>query len=469
MFKGRRCRSHRGPTNRVPNLIAPAVGRITETCAALRIEAGLTGRSFGLHSVMLLEAPLPRGKGRRTMRISTQFLAGACWLAILAMPTAAGGSHVTSATVPLIREGNAPIIEVEFPKPDGQVAKVRFVVDTGGGAFILSERAATEIGLKPSGPRYREEGLEIAPANPPVVRLGTLTLKLEGVPVFIAYGNSPTGQRDKADGLFPARLLRRYHVIFDYPAGTFTLAEPGTVTPRGIRLGAPIGPTGFPRIEAQISGQTYGFLLDTGATCTMISQQVLEKWSAEHPDWTHAMGAVGAANMFGGPMDAKALMLRVPGASLGSLDLTAFAAVGRPSGVFEQWMSKMMTAPIIGSIAGNVFRAYRVEIDYTAGAVYMEQTGRADPHDMDLVGLTLLKRGDGALIVSAVSSGDGPEVVTAIQPGDRLLRIDDTDATGLVLSAAADKLRGSPGEVHILTLERDGTSFKVKAPVVRLL
>ena len=162
-------------------------------------------------------------------------------------------------------------------------------------------------------------------------------------------------------------------------------------------------------------------------------------------------------------------MLRITGASLGPLDLTAFAAVGRPNGTFEKWMSQMMPAPIVGSIAGNVLRSYRVEIDYAAGAVYLEQTGKPDPYDMDIVALTLIRRGDGALIVSGASSGNAPEVVSAIQPGDRLLQIDETDATGLVLSEAAGKLRGTPGQVHNLTLERAGKTFKVRAPVVRLL
>lgn len=38
---------------------------------------------------------------------------------------------------------------------------------------------------------------------------------------------------EEADGLFPGHVLARYHVIFDYPAGELTLAEPGTVEPRG--------------------------------------------------------------------------------------------------------------------------------------------------------------------------------------------------------------------------------------------
>lgn len=111
----------------------------------------------------------------------------------------------------------------------------------------------------------------------------------------------------------PGHVLKRYHVVFDYPAGRFTLAQPGTVKPRGVRLATPIGTrSGFPRIELKIGDETHGFLLDTGATYTMISQELLEHWSNLHPDWKRITGAVGAANMMGGSMETKALMMRLP-------------------------------------------------------------------------------------------------------------------------------------------------------------
>jgi len=40
-------------------------------------------------------------------------------------------------------------------------------------------------------------------------------------------------------------------------------------------------------------------------------------------------------------------------------------------GTFERYMSSMMTAPIVGSLAGNVLRGFRVELDYPGKRLYL--------------------------------------------------------------------------------------------------
>jgi hypothetical protein len=40
-------------------------------------------------------------------------------------------------------------------------------------------------------------------------------------------------------------------------------------------------------------------------------------------------------------------------------------------GVFEHWMSSLMTAPIVGSLAGNVLGQLRVELDYPEQKLYL--------------------------------------------------------------------------------------------------
>ena len=55
------------------------------------------------------------------------------------------------------------------------------------------------------------------------------------------------------------------------------VAKAGSTEARGVKVETPISsPSGFPRIELQIGGATHGFLLDTGASFTMISRTVLE-------------------------------------------------------------------------------------------------------------------------------------------------------------------------------------------------
>src|SRR5262245_9160542 len=94
----------------------------------------------------------------------------------------------TSATVPLDASTNTAIVELTFVKKDGTPRKSRFVVDTGGGAFILSEPLANEIGATRTGPVEKGDEGSFAPLAPPAVRLGEMPIDLTGVPTLTEIG-----------------------------------------------------------------------------------------------------------------------------------------------------------------------------------------------------------------------------------------------------------------------------------------
>ena len=58
---------------------------------------------------------------------------------------------VHHVTVPMSVEGNAPIVTLSFKRPDGSIRSARFLFDSGGGAIILGEGLAKDIGLKSKG------------------------------------------------------------------------------------------------------------------------------------------------------------------------------------------------------------------------------------------------------------------------------------------------------------------------------
>jgi len=360
-------------------------------------------------------------------------------------------------TVPLIVEGNVPMIDVDLTGADGKMHRGRFVLDSGGGAFIVTERLAKDLGMKPTGPARPEDGGSYAPTLAPAGRVGGMSLNLRGVRSAILMGEDRFDARDAADGLFPGQLLERYHVVFDYPGRKFTLAPPGSMQPRGTAIAARLrSDNGFPRIELSLGGRVFGFLLDTGASYTMISRVKLEEWSAA--GWPRHTGASGFANMVGGRMENEALMTRIPELRTGELVLEGVGAVSRPDGTFEKWMSGMMPAPIVGSIAGNVLRNFRVEIDYKGGMVYLERTGSADVNDMDTVAVTLR----GGPVISA--SAD-PQLHT----GDKLITVDGVPVVGKSLSQVNELLRGKPGDKKKLEVEREGKKVEVEAAVTRLM
>src|ERR1035441_6586318 len=80
---------------------------------------------------------------------------------------AQGQPSAQSVSVPMSVEGNAPIVTLAFRRPDGIMRTARFIFDSGGGAIILDEGLATEIGLKPEGPAISDQGRQYRAADVP--------------------------------------------------------------------------------------------------------------------------------------------------------------------------------------------------------------------------------------------------------------------------------------------------------------
>src|SRR5215472_17068212 len=193
------------------------------------------------------------------------------------------GTDGRSATVPLHAIGNRAHIDLDLVRADGSTRRARFIVDTGGGAFLLAESLAKDIGLNPNGPAINEGESHFFPAPRPKARIVEFALDLNEGRVFIVPGTQSVAPGSDAEGLLPGHVLAKYTVVFDYPAGAFTIAMPATLTNKNVKLPAPVNQrSGFPRIELEIGGQPYGFLLDTGATYTMMSKDLMGRWASEH-------------------------------------------------------------------------------------------------------------------------------------------------------------------------------------------
>ena len=79
--------------------------------------------------------------------------------------------------------------------------------------------------------------------------------------------------------------------------------------------------------------------------------------------------------------------------------------------------------------------------------------------------LTLRPEADGSYRVIGVARRDGKPAVPGVEPGDTLLRVGDLEATGASMGTVVDALRGMPGEVRTLVLDRGGERIEVEAPV----
>jgi hypothetical protein len=385
------------------------------------------------------------------------------------MAQAVRSHHAESATVPMRIEDNRIFVPLRVSGPNGRSEVVRFWVDSGGDAVFLSGVVARDLGLGASGAPFTAMGNTPSHAiAKPRLAIGGMKIDLTHVPV-----NAPLSKKSRdvfagvaAGGFLPATVLSHYDVVFDYPDRSFTLARSGHLVHRGTPVSVSVqSTTGFARIDITVDGQAYGFMLDTGAAYTGLSLAVMDHWIRDHPSWPHSVGAVGAANMVGKQFDVTNELLRVPEMRWGPIQLRNVGMVSRPTEVYEKFVSKDMTGPIVGALAGNVLRQFRLDLDYPAGVAYLQPSGSNGASDLNCVGLIVQVKEDGVAVVSGVAQRNGYPEIRGVQAGDVLLRIGNHKVAGASLATILKYLSGTPGEKKHLTIRRGTVDLSVSATV----
>ena len=365
-------------------------------------------------------------------------------------------------TAPLSFEQHRPYTRLTLIGPSGHAVRALFWLDTGGGAVILSGPLAARLGLKPMGKTFKAEGNVIVATQLPKVLVGGLVLQLKDANAFLVVDKKSTLEGTGAEGALPLRALRRYQVVLDYPRARLRIAQPGALRPEGRQVAAHFSKTGFIAVTATVSGKPYGFLLDSGGQYCMVSENILAGWEEQNPRWPQVTGAYGPANMMLGPVETSFKMLRIGTMQWGPFTLENVGSVSRPSSNYEQVMSRMTGRAVVGSIGGNVLRHFRVDIDYPNDRLYLKRAAIGVEAPLDMVGITLEPSGNSYVIAGVA------EREHELRKGDRLLSIDGTSIHGLTVAEIIGRLAGMPGATRTLTIERDGKTFSVNAPVIRI-
>jgi hypothetical protein len=404
------------------------------------------------------------------VRFAISMLVIAC-TAILGWPRlhAQSRNALDHVTARMSVEGNVPIVTLLFKRPNGGTRTARFLFDSGGGAIILDEGLATDLGLKPEGPELSDDGQRYRAVDVPAARVGGMPLHLSASKAYAHLGKTSFTNRDTVEGMLPGKALEHYQVVLDYPQQLWSIGNPGTVPHRGERLPAPyLASSGHPRIDVSIGGARYGLLLDTGAEVTLLREDLLRGWSREHPDWPQGSGAVGPANMGGGADDGNLFLLRIPALQLGSFTVDQVAAVSRPDQTYSA-TSYETPAAIVGALGGNVLSQFRVEIDYPEQLLFLKPSGKISGNDFDTVGLVLDTNAEGELVVRAVSSSASSITHQNILPGDVILQIGKVRKAQYTLAEAARALSGTVGERKQLRILRNGEPMTVTVTVSRIV
>jgi hypothetical protein len=383
----------------------------------------------------------------------------------LALTCAAVALSPKSVTVPITLDHNRTIIDVYLPLPDGTSKRVRAWVDSGDSEMMMSQRIAALFGPVSC------DGQACTATPPREMLIGGMKISLSG----IQSAHAPTAVPDDVmvpgmspEITLPSVILHNYDVVFDYANRQFTIGEPGAVTFKGVSSKAQINPLGRIQIASKVDGQSYNLGLDTGAGISFVSSELLSKWHAAHATWPCMKGAVGVANLFGTPDEPERELLRIPSLQFGAATLQNVLVAAFGPSLLKRFNDRARVETI-GLLGGDAFRNYRVGVDYSHGAVYLDAVAHSAAPDMDVVGLTLHPEPDGRYTVLAVLDVDGKPAVAELKIGDVLVGIDGAPATGATLGQVWSLLGGTPGQTRTLTLERDGKRFTVDAPVRRFL
>lgn len=219
--------------------------------------------------------------------------------------------------------------------------------------------------------------------HPSLRRPGMFAGDAIGVP--LVHERRPIDRRlhPEADGLLGTRWFAGRVWRIDYVAEDLHLLESApegmAQSQHAIAMGFPTDSEGdrlthFPSIEATISGTTYPFLLDTGATLLLsekgraelggagvraasyVVESVFEEWRREHPDWK----VVEGGSVYGGGSP----MIRVPTVTIAGHTVGPVWFVQRPDGAFHGKMAQLMDRPVDGALGGSLFQYFELTLDY---------------------------------------------------------------------------------------------------------
>lgn len=273
---------------------------------------------------------------------------------------------------------------------------LRFFTDTGGSPISQINSSAVErLGLERETVSFGERSVDLVEF--PIFQGG------KAIPPIPVYESDPVSKllggrlavapdRRDSDGLLGKFWHSGRVWTFDYPRGRLYLhpsAEGLQFDPaHTIPLGFKTDDSGtriqhFPSVEAVVDGESFLWLLDTGATliltdeahkivggaktvaASFVAARTFDRWRERHPEWEVIEGA--DANTDGEPA------IIVPQVEIAGHSVGPALFVRRADANYDEFMSQWMDRPIEGALGGSVFRHFVLTIDYPTAQAHFQK------------------------------------------------------------------------------------------------
>ena len=229
---------------------------------------------------------------------------------------------------------------------------------------------------------------------------------------------------------------------------------------------------------------SYGVLLDTGATTSMLDRNKIEYQHKKHPLWGFATGAFGDADMIGGQyaemlLRAENVAFNTPGDPSGygleervSIELGPATFLDRPTGAWSQMFGDVkVTMGSHGAIANDVLLRYRLVLDYAHARLFVAPSSRpSEPSASSTrVGVALRFGSDGCPEIRQVTDTNAAETRSKLHVGDVLEAIDGKSTCAMFHHEISTALAGASGSVKRLRVRRDGRTIDLDVTTADLL
>jgi hypothetical protein len=124
-------------------------------------------------------------------------------------------------------------------------------------------------------------------------------------------------------------------------------------------------------------------------------------------------------------------------------------------------MAPLMSAPIVGALAGNVLRNFAFRLNYPGNMLDALFTPQPWPQEFMMVPLIVHAEKDGSYTIAGGAASDGIA-------GAQIVAIDAYPVSGLSLFAVQDLLRGETGSTHLIRVRDARGERNVRLRVVNV-
>lgn len=262
--------------------------------------------------------------------------------------------------VPFELEGNRPVLSLavnDNPQPQ------RFVLDTGSGISVISDKTAKRLKIKAVARGGHAKGIggdgkfAIVYGLLKQIKIGDITVR--NVPVYIRAFHNNTKE---VDGYIGLSLISKFLTTVDYGDQSFVITKSADAA-RSFRERADVSlplrltSSGFLSGEVQIEGVgvPLNFIVDTGASVSVISDEVARIESVSSFLSNERLSVIGSAGITD-----DVSTFKLPRVSFGQHSMTDITAVALNLGIINE-ASGFEQAGILG---GNFLKNYRLTFDF---------------------------------------------------------------------------------------------------------